>query len=207
MEGKIEEYEVPKSSEGEAELDKQHMALIEAALYVAGRPLDLKTLGSITKIRSKRKVQSIARMLMKEYKHRNTALEILELQDQRFVLQLNAEYSLKVRRLAVKPLLSMGPLKTLSYIAYRQPLSQKQVIEARGGHAYAHVKALKDVGLIEWIKDGKTRIIRTTDYFADYFSLSHDPKLMKQQLRRIFDNLIKKTKTSPEEENEKVDTR
>ncbi len=205
MEGKIEEYEVPKSSEGEAELDKQHMALIEAALYVAGRPLDLKTLGSITKIRSKRKVQSIARMLMKEYKHRNTALEILELQDQRFVLQLNAEYSLKVRRLAVKPLLSMGPLKTLSYIAYRQPASQKKVIEARGGHAYAHIKTLKDMGLIELIKDGKTRIIKTTDYFADYFGLSHDPRFMKQQLRKIFDNITKKTGTDTQQENETVD--
>lgn len=182
------ELKLPEEDQG-----NRNMALMEAALYVAGRPLDLKTLGSITRLRSKRKIQSIARRLMSEYKRRNTSIEILELEDQRFVLQLKTEYSSRVGRLAVRPLLSMGPLKTLSYVAYRQPVSQKQVIEARGGHAYGHIKALRDMGLIECEKDGKTRTIKTTDYFADYFGLSHDPKLMRRQLGRIFDDLTKRT--------------
>lgn len=195
MGGKAKESKSPKSSEEEAELLKQSIALIEAALYVAGRPLDLKRLGSVTRIRSKRKVRSIARMLMKEYQNRSTALEILELEDQRFVLQLKSEYSARVRRLSVRPLLTIGPLKTLSYIAYRQPVSRKQVVEARGGHAYGHIKRLNDMGLIECEKDGRTSTIRTTDYFADYFGLSHKPRLMKRQLRRVFNDITKNTGT------------
>jgi hypothetical protein len=46
--------------------------LIEAALYVAGRPLDLKTLCNIAGSRSEKKIQKIVRMLMDEYKRRNT---------------------------------------------------------------------------------------------------------------------------------------
>jgi len=207
LEVKTEGEETSKSPQEQIELDGKNMVLIEAALYVAGRPLELKTLCYITRIGSKRKVQSIARMLMDEYRKRNTALEILELEDRRFVMQLKAEYSLKVRRLAVKPLLSVGPLKTLSYIAYRQPIAQKKVIEARGGHAYAHIRTLREMDLVELIKEGKTRVIKTTEYFADHFGLSRDPRLMKQQLRRIFDDLIKKTGTGTRQENETADAR
>ncbi|MCK5592768.1 SMC-Scp complex subunit ScpB, partial [Candidatus Bathyarchaeota archaeon] len=71
---------------GEEKL-RRDLALLEAALYVAGRPLDSKALGSIIKTRSKSKVQKWVRILKNEYKNRETALEILELEDERFVLQ------------------------------------------------------------------------------------------------------------------------
>lgn len=161
--------------------------MIEAALYVSGRPLDLKTLCSVLKTRSKSRVQQLARALAKEYASRNTALEVLELKDEKFVLQLKAEYTPKVRRLAIRPLLSTGPLKTLSYIAYRQPVPQKQVIEVRGSHAYGHIRQLEDLGLITREKAGRTRILRTTEYFADYFGLSHDIRVMKKQLKGMFE--------------------
>jgi len=171
----------------EATETKRYLALVEAALYVAGRPLDLKTLASVLKTRSKKRVQRLAGTLMEEYKNRETALEILELEDERYVLQLKAEYTPEVRRLAIRPLLSVGPLKTLSYIAYRQPISQAQVIEVRGHHVYDHLKQLEDMNLITREKVGRSRIIRTTDFFADHFGLSHDLKIMKQQLKDIFE--------------------
>jgi len=166
---------------------KRDLALLEAALYVAGRPLDLKTLCSVLKTRSKRKVQKLARMLIEEYRQRNTALEILELEDGRFVMQLKAEYTPMVRRITTRPLLPAGPLKTLSYIAYRQPVKQKQVIEVRGSHAYQHIKQLVDAGLVARERVGRNIILKTTPYFADYFGLSHDIKIMKKQLRSLFE--------------------
>jgi len=167
------------------------LALIEAALYVAGRPLDLRTLGSIIRTRSERKVQQIARELAKEYEKRQTALEVLELEDERFVLQLKKEYTPKVRRLATRPLLTTGPLKTLSYIAYRQPVPQTQVIDVRGQHTYNHLKQLEDLELITRERVGRTKVLRTTEFFADYFGLSHNPKIMKRQLKSIFEEFTK----------------
>ena len=167
----------------------RQIALIEAALYVAGRPLDLKTLGRIVGSRSKRKVRELARMLMKEYEKRDTSLEVLELEDQRFVLQLKTDYTSKVRRLAVRPLLTEGPLRTLAYIAYKQPVSQKQVIATRGTHAYKHIKQLVEMGLVEREQKGRNKILRATEYFADYFGLSHNPVAMKRQLIRILNNI------------------
>ncbi|MGC9345661.1 MAG: SMC-Scp complex subunit ScpB [Candidatus Bathyarchaeales archaeon] len=168
------------------EKTQRKLALVEAALYVAGRPLDLKELCSVLKTRSKNKTRKLAKMLMQEYTNRNTALEILELKDERYVLQLKAEFTPHVRKLVKRPLLSTGPLKTLAYIAYRQPVSQKRVVEVRGRHVYGHIKLLREMGLVVGERRGRSTILRTTEYFADYFGLSHDLPTMKKQLKKVF---------------------
>jgi segregation and condensation protein B len=164
---------------------------LEAALYVAGRPLNLNELCSVLSTRSKKKTKKYTKTLIQEYSARNTALEILELKDERYVLQLKADFTPLVRKLVNKPLLSSGPLKTLSYIAYRQPVSQKRVIEVRGQHAYGHVKLLRDMELVAAERAGRSMTLRTTDYFADYFGLTHDTASMKRQLKRIFGEALK----------------
>jgi segregation and condensation protein B len=128
---------------------------------------------------------------MQGYNARNTALEILALKDERYVLQVKAEFTPLIKRLVNRPLLSSGPLKTLSYIAYRQPVSQKRVIDVRGQHAYGHVKLLKDMGLIVSERSGRSMALKTTDYFADYFGLTHDIASMKRDLKRIFGEALK----------------
>ena len=175
----------------EAEKNQRRLRLLEAALYVAGRPLNLNELCSVLSTRSKKKTKKYTKALMQEYSARNTALEILELKDERYVLQLKADFTPLVKKLVNRPLLSSGPLKTLSYIAYRQPVSQKRVIEVRGQHAYGHVKLLRDMGLVAAERAGRSMTLRTTDYFADYFRLTHDTATMKRELKRIFGEALK----------------
>jgi len=139
-------------------------------------------------------VLQLGRTLKQEYINRHTSLEILELADERFVMQLKAEYSPRVQRLALRPLLTVGPLKTLSYIAYRQPLAQKQVLMVRGHHVYSHLKKLEELGLIKRERIGRTKVLRTTQFFADYFGLSHDLSAMKRQLKKVFGFVETKTK-------------
>ena len=175
----------------EAKKKQRRLRLLEAALYVAGRPLNLNELCSVLSTRSKNKTKKYTKMLMQEYSTRNTALEILELKDERYVLQLKADFTPLVKKLVNRPLLSSGPLKTLSYIAYRQPISQKRVIQVRGQHAYGHVKLLRDMGLVAAERAGRSMTLRTTDYFADYFALTHDTATMKRELKRIFGGALK----------------
>jgi segregation and condensation protein B len=173
-----------------AEKTQREFALVEAALYVTGRPLDLNELCSVLKTRSKNKARKLVKMLMKEYTNRNTSLEILELKDERYVLQLRTEFTPHVKKLVKKPLLSTGPLKTLAYVAYRQPVSQKRVAEMRGHHSYGHIKQLKEMDLIIGERRGRSTFLRTTEYFADYFGLSHETSAMKRQLRKVFEQKI-----------------
>jgi len=178
----------------QAEKTQLCLRLLEAALYVAGRPLNLNELCSVLNTRSKNKTKKYTKALMREYSARNTALEILELKDERYVLQLKPDFTPLVKKLVNRPLLSPGPLKTLSYIAYRQPISQKRVIEVRGQHAYGHVKLLRDMGLVAAERAGRSMTLRTTDYFADYFGLTQDMSTMKRELKRIFGEAIKEEK-------------
>jgi len=180
----------------EAEKKQRCLRLLEAALYVAGRPLNLNELCSVLSTRSKKKTKRYAKALIQEYSARKTALEILELKDERYVLQLKADFTPLVKKLVNRPLLSAGPLKTLSYIAYRQPVSQKRVIQTRGQHAYGHVKLLRDMGLVAAERAGRSLSLRTTDYFADYFGLTHDTATMKRELKRIFGAAIKEESSS-----------
>jgi len=187
--------DVPLPQKQVAEKTQHDLALVEAALYVAGRPLDLNELCSVLKTRSKNKARKLAKTLMQDCARRNTALEILELKDERYVLQLKADFTPHVRKLVKRPLLSTGPLKTLSYIAYRQPVSQKRVVEVRGHHVYAHIKLLKEMSLIASERSGRSTVLRTTEYFADYFGLSHDTPTMKKELKHVFEDFLKKEKS------------
>jgi segregation and condensation protein B len=179
---------------------KTKLALIEAALYVTGKPLDLKTLGSVVGFRSEEKVKELARVLKEKYGSDGSALEVLELSDGRFVMQLKPQYVHDVKRLATRQLLTPGPMKTLSFIAYRQPIAQSYLAKVRGNLAYSHVRELREVGLISEERLGRTKVLRTTPNFADYFNLSHETPALKKQLEHLFEDIkIQKgaTKTHP----------
>ena len=177
----------PQETEIEKSQDK--VSLIEAALYVAGKPLDLKTLGSVIGLRSEEKTRETARKLKDRYIQDGRAIEVLELTDGRFVMQLKPQYTPHVRRLATRQLLTPGPMKTLSFIAYKQPVTQSYLAKVRGNLSYSHVKHLQEMGLISEEKLGRTKILRTTPNFADYFNLSQDLQTMKKQLERIFEDI------------------
>jgi segregation and condensation protein B len=181
--------EPPIEQELSASQPKNKVALIEAALYVAGKPLELKTLATVVGFRSEDKVKELARSLKTKYGSDGSCLEVLELSDGRFVMQLKPQYVQHVKRLATRQLLTAGPMKTLSFIAYRQPVTQSYLAKVRGNLAYSHVKQLHDAGLIAEERLGRTKVLRTTPNFADYFNLSHETPAMKKQLEQIFDHI------------------
>jgi len=202
----LQEAEKRSLSADESLLEKQaagrpqrNLVLLEAALYVAGRPLNLNEICSVLESRSKNKARKLVKMLMSAYASRDCALEILELKDERYVLQLKPEFTPLVRKLVNRPLLSTGPLKTLSYVAYRQPVFQKRVIDVRGHHAYGHIKLLKEMNLVASERSGRSTVLRTTEYFADYFGLSQDVTAMKRELKNVFEDFPKQGKPESQE--------
>jgi len=171
------------------ERTKTQVSMIEAALYVTGKPLDVDVLGSVLNLRSDEKIRKLAATLKEKYAQTSGALEVLELSDGRYVMQLKPEYSKSVKRLATRQLLTPGPLKTLSYIALRQPVAQSHVVKVRGNLAYGHVRVLRDMGLISEEKLGRSKLLRTTQSFSDYFNLSQDSRQMKKQIQKIIEGL------------------
>jgi len=172
----------------------RRLANVEAALYSAGRPVEIDSLKNVAGTKSENVVRKLVKALAKIYEERGSALEIKELPRKRAVMQLRAKFTDMVRRFTNRPLLTSGPLKTLSFVAYHQPIEQVKVVEDRGSHVYSHLKRMEDMGLIVRERmNYRTVIIKTTSYFAEYFGFSNDPMRSKLQLRSIF-NAMKITK-------------
>ena len=157
-------------------------ARIEAALYSAGRPLSIEELIKASGTESRTKTLNILNNIMKKAKSAFKAIEIVTLPDDSYVFQLKPEYSSTVRRYASKPILQNATLKTLSYIAYMQPISSKQLVETRGTGVYSHLKELRQLDYIEHQNVGRLKIFTTTTKFQKYFGIQGDSESLKQKL-------------------------
>ena len=167
----------------------ERLAKLEAILYASGRPISLTTLCAHLKLQNEQEVSGLIAMLVERYERAGSPLEIKTLPEDRVVIQLKPEFTKQATKVSMKPLLTAGPLKTLSYVAYNQPIEQKDVVIARGSQAYSHLRALENMGLIKRQKQGRTRLITTTPDFADYLGLNHDRTAMRRQLRSLFRRL------------------
>ena len=157
-------------------------AKIESALYSAGRPLSIEDLIRASGTESRPKTLALLDSIMKKTKNAFKSIEIIILPDGNYVFQLKPEYSSSVRRYASKPILSKATQKTLSYIAFEQPVSSKQLLEIRGSGVYVHLKELRQLNFIENQNIGRMKIYSTTEKFQKYFGISGDTNILKQRL-------------------------
>ena len=157
-------------------------ARIEAALYSAGRPLRIEEIIRASGTESRTKTLELLNNIMKKTKSAFKGLEIVILPDGSYVFQLKPEYSSTVKRYASKPVLPNATLKTLSYIAYEQPISSKLLVETRGSGVYAHLKELRQLDYITHENVGRMKIYTTTEKFKKYFGIQGDMDNLKQRL-------------------------
>jgi segregation and condensation protein B len=157
-------------------------ARIESALYSAGRPLRIEDIIRASGTESRTKTLDLLEAIMKKTKTAFKALEITTLPDGSYVMQLKPEYSSTIKRYASKPVLPNATLKTLSYIAYMQPIASKQLVETRGSGVYAHLKELRQLDYITHQNVGRLKIYTTTEKFQKYFGIQGDVEDLKSRL-------------------------
>lgn len=162
--------------------DEEIIARIEAALYSAGRPLPVYELIRASGTNSKEKTMRVVNELIKRTKSVFRAIEIVSLDDGTYVFQLKPAYMPITRRFAQKPLISSASLKTLSYIAYEQPVTSRRLVQIRGSQVYTHLKELENMAFVEGERMGRSKVYRTTKKFQDYFGVT--------DLNSIKDNLV-----------------
>jgi len=162
--------------------DDEATARIEAALYSAGRPLKIEELIRASGTESRTKTFELLGEIMKKTKSAFKAIEVITLPDGSYVFQLKPEYSSTIKRYASKPILPNATLKTLSYIAYMQPISSKQLVETRGSGVYEHLKELRQLDFISHQNVGRLKIFNTTEKFQKYFGIQGDVENLKQRL-------------------------
>jgi len=140
--------------------------LIEAMLFASNRPVDLRTLMRATGWRSKRELVRLVEELKREYDEQGRAFTVSELPGDRYLVHLRNELLPIVRKYQRRSLLSPGTLRTLSFIAYHQPIEMSAVAAVRGSRAYVHVRELEELGLVEVERRGRSKVLKTTQLFA-----------------------------------------
>ncbi len=157
-----------------------HKNQIEAALFVAGRPLGLEELSSKLELKQEL-IKNIINELAFEFLDRTTAIEIVQIGD-KYSMQIKPEYTEKVARFAAGGLIPQRIMRTLTIIALKQPILKSKLIKIRSSGAYEHVKWLLDNEFINAIKKGRTHELTTNQKFAETFGFSTNVEEMKKQI-------------------------
>lgn len=151
-------------------------SLIEAILYLKGRPLSIPRIAEYAGC-DRDSVEEGLIELMNDYAHRDGALEIVETRDG-YCLQLKSGFKHLVDTLI--PLeLGVGALRTLAAIALRGPIMQTELVDLRGSGAYQHVQELVQLGFVSKRRqsDGRSFWLQVTDLFHQHFEIEQLPSL------------------------------
>jgi segregation and condensation protein B len=144
---------------------------VEAALFMSPAALSVQELSGIIGIASIGHVDEMVKKLVEEYKTRDTALEIIEI-DKKFMFALREPYASRVSRFASGPDISKGALRLLAYISKNNNALQSEVVKIFGGSTYDYVKELVEKGFMEKKKQGRSSRMSVTNKFKEYFSVT-----------------------------------
>ncbi len=156
---------------------------LEAILFAGGAPLSVGELTEKAGETDYRVVQRALRHLVRTYAGRQTSLEIRRVGD-RYALQVREEFLPAVH--SVQPIeIPPRTLKSLTLIAYHQPMLQSTLVKMVGDGAYQEVQELTSFGLIRAEPKGSTLELSTTARFAEYFGIgSSRPDEIRQFLAK-----------------------
>lgn len=157
--------------------------LVESVLFSASKPVSVKEIKDATNLTSS-KVKKTLNELIEDYnvsRKSDTSLEIIKAGD-KFTMQVKKSFSDQSVMIA-DPEIETNLLKTLTLIAFHQPLKQSNLRRMIGTKAYEHVDELASKKLIHTKKHGSTEMLTTTKLFPEYFGIdSTDPEQIKEFL-------------------------
>jgi len=169
--------------------DEQLKQLVEAAIFVADKPLDMDTLQNTVldgmKI-SKRRLQAMLKEIQLDYQPRGIQL-VKVASGYRFQSVDSLSPWLSKLWQEQAPKYSRAMMETLSLIAYRQPVTRGDIEDIRGVAVSSNI--IKTLMERNWIKvvghkevPGRPALYATTKAFLDYFSLESLEQLPSTQL-------------------------
>lgn len=141
---------------------------IEAALFLSSKPMSIAELVELTQLSSngiKEKIEE----LKKKY-NEESGIKLVEA-NETYQLIVNPEILHKVKKLSPYKDLSPGLLKALSIIAFKGPIKQNVLVNTIGNRTYEYAHELEKRGLISAKKFGRTKMLKTTKSFVDYFGM------------------------------------
>ncbi|MEM7819642.1 MAG: SMC-Scp complex subunit ScpB [Candidatus Aenigmatarchaeota archaeon] len=168
------------------------LALLEAMLFTTDEPLSIQELEKNLKMK-KEEIEKLLSTLKEKYNSNEFGIKLSDVGG--FKLVVKSEYASKVSHLTPHADLSRGLLRVLSIIAYHEPISQSDIVKVIGNRTYEYVKELEERGLIKSEKKSRTKLLRTTSHFEEYFGAR------REELKKMFEETKKDKKNIAEKNN------
>jgi segregation and condensation protein B len=159
---------------------------VEAALYMCNDPISAEELARMFKSDTS-EVKEVLNELKKEFEETRHGVHLLET-SAGFQIRVKPELAPLVRNLTPYQDLGRGLLRVLALVAYKQPITQSEVVKVIGNRAYEYIKRLEERGLIKTVKHSRTKALIATKEFANYFGLENP-----EDIKKFFDEMTKKT--------------
>ena len=144
--------------------------------------MSLDDIAKVCEIGSVGYVKELLEELKKDYEQRDSALTVVQ-QEELVKLNIKKEYGFLANKLMADSEMDSPTTKTLAVIAYKQPVLQHEIIKMRGNKAYDHIKILKERNLITTEKQGRSRLIKLTPQFYNYFDTAAEE--VKEQFKNL----------------------
>ncbi|QLH74730.1 MAG: SMC-Scp complex subunit ScpB [Methanomassiliicoccales archaeon] len=160
--------------------------VVEAVLFSAGRPLRAAEISDATGL-SQTEVRKAIKKLISIYDGRSSAIVITRT-GLNYSMQLRDEVAQYSIQFADKDL-SDSELRTVSIIAYNQPILQSDLAKLMGSDVYEDVRALRRAGLVSGKKKGQTWLLTTTTKFSEKFGIG---STKKEDIKRWFESRSKR---------------
>lgn len=157
--------------------DEKLKSVVEAALYMANEPISIKDMAKMFST-DEEKVKEVVETFKKELESSEHGIYLLET-PRGYQIRVKPRLDPLVRKLTPYKDLSRGLLRVLALVAYKQPITQSEIVKVIGNRTYEYVKTLEGKGLIKTIKQGRTKALIATKEFANYFGLE-SPEEIKQ---------------------------
>lgn len=170
---------------------------IEAVLFTTGRLMTAEEIATVTSMNVDA-VKNILAELKNDYDQKDSAMTIQQVDD-KFKLNIKKEYGQITNKLVSTTEMDSPTTKTLAVIAFKNPALQSDIIKIRGNKAYDHINILKDQGLISTEKYGRTRLLKLTPKFYDYFDTA------EPAIKEKFKEIEEKYKEQEQQEKQEVE--
>ena len=150
--------------------------IIESVLFSSSKPVTLKALSKKLERYSLEAIKEAVDELIQEYNYSDRALEIAEVSGG-YQIRTKQDYTEWAKRFARErdPGLTRSMLETLSVIAYKQPVTKREVDILRGVDSARAIKYLLERRLVEMAgrngEMGKKIVFRTTARFLELYGL------------------------------------
>ncbi len=157
--------------------DIEAKAAIEAILFMATDPLELKTIQNILNKNAK-KTKNLLEEISLAYSQEDKGIELVKI-GEGYQIQTKSQFRFFIKELhqpEMNNTLTQASLETLAIIAYKQPVTRAEVEDIRGVNVEKAIKTLQKRSLVEekGRKDtiGNPIIYGTTGDFLQYMGLA-----------------------------------